>query len=235
MADKLAEQITEALRLAARDPAGLPLMRGKSGDGLFAATSAGKAAAQKALAEGLLRLVPPGSGARAGAEIAAATEKGVAYVAEATNLRPVLEDFVTAIEKREREFGQLRADLNRVGESLAALKTLAESLRPAAPAVAPAAVEAAPDIVAGAVVAALAQWGRTAAQANEDCPLPELFALVRTEAVTLGRFHDALRGLQAAGRVYLHPWTGPLYALPVPEMAMLSGHNVAYYASLGAG
>ena len=31
-------------------------------------------------------------------------------------------------------------------------------------------------------------------------------------------------------QVYLHPWTGPLYALPEPAFALLVGHEVAYYA-----
>jgi hypothetical protein len=41
-----------------------------------------------------------------------------------------------------------------------------------------------------------------------------------------------LRLLYDAGRIYLHPWTGPLYAVPEPTFALLVGHNVAYYASL---
>jgi hypothetical protein len=67
----------------------------------------------------------------------------------------------------------------------------------------------------------------------EDCPLPELFR--RTSAdlpgLSLGAFHDALRRLHDAGRVWLHPWPGPLYDLPEPPFALLVGHQVAYYAS----
>jgi hypothetical protein len=33
-------------------------------------------------------------------------------------------------------------------------------------------------------------------------------------------------------QVYLHPWTGPLYAMPEPAFALLIGHEVAYYANL---
>jgi hypothetical protein len=53
----------------------------------------------------------------------------------------------------------------------------------------------------------------------------------RESPPTIGEFHDCLRRLHAAGSVYLHPWTGPLYALPEPAYALLAGHNVAYYAS----
>jgi len=71
----------------------------------------------------------------------------------------------------------------------------------------------------------------------EDCPLPELFRRVREAlpALTLGQFQDTLRSLQEQERIYLHPWTGPLYAMPEPACALLSGHEVAYYASLRKG
>jgi hypothetical protein len=67
-----------------------------------------------------------------------------------------------------------------------------------------------------------------------DCPLPDLFTSLSTldPPPTVGQFHDALRQLHADGRIYLHPWTGPLYALPEPLIALLSGHEIAFYASL---
>ena len=45
-------------------------------------------------------------------------------------------------------------------------------------------------------------------------------------------FRDtALRRLHAEERIYLHPWTGPLCELPQPPLALLVGHEIAYYAS----
>src|SRR5207247_10526757 len=66
-----------------------------------------------------------------------------------------------------------------------------------------------------------------------DCPLPELYRrlLDAHSDLTIGRFHDGLRALHDRECVYLHPWTGPLYALPEPAFALLIGHEVAYYAS----
>jgi hypothetical protein len=32
----------------------------------------------------------------------------------------------------------------------------------------------------------------------------------------------------------LHPWAGPIYEIPEPELAMLVGHAIAYYVSLRA-
>lgn len=86
--------------------------------------------------------------------------------------------------------------------------------------------------LAAAVLARLADWAASA-NAGEDCPLPDLFRSLTTRdpQPTIGEFHDCLRRLHAAGSVYLHPWTGPLYALPEPAYALLAGHNVTYYAS----
>src|SRR5207248_1963500 len=84
----------------------------------------------------------------------------------------------------------------------------------------------------GRVLARLGGW--QGAGACEDCPLPELYRRVSADdpALTVGRFHDALRQLHEAGQVYLHPWTGPLYDIPEPPYALLVGHEVAYYASV---
>jgi hypothetical protein len=88
------------------------------------------------------------------------------------------------------------------------------------------------DELAGAILARLADWAASAGAA-QDCPLPDLYRSLtcRENPPTIGAFHDALRQLHADHRVYLHPWTGPLYALPEPSYALLVGHNVAYYAS----
>ena len=81
------------------------------------------------------------------------------------------------------------------------------------------------------LLARLTEWQPSAA--GEDCPLPELFHRAQTtvSGLTIGGFHDALRRLHDAGQVYLHPWTGPLHALPEPPFALLVGHEIAYYAS----
>ena len=81
------------------------------------------------------------------------------------------------------------------------------------------------------ILARLADWSGTA---GEDCPLPELYRSLSLldSPPTIGAFHDCLRQLHDGGAIYLHPWTGPLYAIPEPPYALLVGHNVAYYASL---
>jgi hypothetical protein len=80
------------------------------------------------------------------------------------------------------------------------------------------------------IVELLDQWRASSAG---DCPLPELYRRLtaRHAGISIGRFHDLLRHLHDTRRVYLHPWTGPLYELPEPPLALLVGHEVAYYAS----
>lgn len=79
-----------------------------------------------------------------------------------------------------------------------------------------------------AVLAELTRWQY--AGASEDYPLPHLYRQV--SARSIGQFHDALRQLHDLGKLYLHPWTGPLYDIPEPPYALLIGHEIAYYASI---
>src|SRR6202022_2977342 len=67
-----------------------------------------------------------------------------------------------------------------------------------------------------------------------DCPLPDLYRQIQgtTADLTIGHFHDGLRRLHDQQKIYLHPWTGPLYEIPEPPYALLVGHDIAYYASL---
>ena len=246
MADPATRKLLAALTAAAADPAGVPLYTSKREPGLFAGP-AGKPVAAKALADGLLELVPA-TGLRPGREVAAVTPAGLAYLARHASPKDVLDDFVRVLEARQADVRRLTAEAGRLADGLCGLKTAVAAVLPrvtAAPvdrtgplpreatmtAVTAAGPRAATDL-AGPLLGRLADWSLSA-QAGQDCPLPELFRSLSTLEVppTVGQFHDALRALAAAGRVYLHPWTGPLYALPEPEYAVMHGHNVAYYAS----
>ena len=254
MPETIADHIVVALRRAAADPGGVPLTRAKSDPGLFAATAAGRLAAQKALDDGLLELTAA-TGLRPGREVATLTEKGVHALAELACPKQVLEDCVRALESRGDDAAKLTREVARLAATLDGMRTMVQAVLPrvesariclsngvakavnpnperdAMPAVARTVTE-----LSGALLARLADWGASA-QAGQDCPLPELFRSLSTleEPPTIGAFHDALRDLAAARRLYLHPWTGPLYAVPEPEYALLAGHNVAYYASARRG
>jgi hypothetical protein len=183
------------------------------------------------------------------------TDKGLAYLLNQVSPREVLEEFVRSLETRRAEWGELNTLARRLLESTETLKAhvakvldqfprlegagatgslkalfrdfLAESL----PAVSPNGTPAA-DTWLPLLLEELGRWQGTGS--CEDCPLPDLFRKVKahTPGVTVGQFHDALRRLHQEGKVYLHPWTGPLYDLPEPPYALLVGHEVAYYASV---
>lgn len=269
VADKLTQQITDALAKAAADPAGLPLYAGKSEPGLFPATA--KNAAQRCLADGLVRATRTETKGRSPREFYGLTDAGWEYLLAAVNPKQVLEDFVRVLEARQGEVGELLDTARHMADSLQSLKDAVARVLPrvtanrvpqpnpptpfplreggdvflpspsrggaggGVPSTNGTAVLEAPAVteLAGAVLARLTDWAASA-NAGEDCPLPELYRSLTTRdpAPTIGEFHDCLRQLHADGAVYLHPWTGPLYALPEPAYALLVGHGVAYYASL---
>jgi hypothetical protein len=230
-----------ALSRAAADGAGLPLYASKTkGPGLFPGTALGKQAAQRCRDEGYLQEVPDAMGAgRSAGPVCTLTDKGRAFLLSQVSPRQVLEDFVRVLEARESQVAGVLAQVRQLQTSLEGLRhSIAGVLDQVRQAETPGLnglcqefrqVEADP---AGWVVQALAGWARSGA--SEDCPLPELYREVRGHCpeLTLGAFHDALRRLQDAGTIYLHPWTGPLYQVPEPPCALLVGHEIAYYASL---
>jgi hypothetical protein len=215
VADKLTQQITDALSRAAAEPAGLPLFATKSEAGLFPAT--GKAAAQKCLAD---RLLEPKDG-----KLHTLTELGWGYLLAAMNPKQVLEDFVRAIEQRQGEVSELLDTARNMAGSLQGLK---DAVSRVLPQVVVNRIESPEPVrLADAILEQLQIW---CASAGEDCSLSELYRRLKPRP-TLGEFHDALRTLHAAGSIYLHPWTGPLSELPDPACALLVGHGVAFYAS----
>ncbi|HEX4610398.1 MAG TPA: hypothetical protein VH092_19565 [Urbifossiella sp.] len=238
MADKITQQIVDALSRAAAEPTGSPLFASKSEAGLFPSAPAGKTAAQKCLADGLLCVAAQNPPAKPGRELYVLSEAGWACLLAASNPRQVLEDFVRVLEARQGEIDELLSTARRTADGIHGLHQAVSRVLPqvtvnrvAAPIQAPP-VEprpAPPADLTDVLLARLSDWAASA-QAGEDCPLPDLYR--RAGAPSIGVFHDALRRLLDRGSLYLHPWTGPLYAIPEPAFALLSGHGVAYYASL---
>jgi hypothetical protein len=122
VADKITQQIIDALSKAAADPAGLPLYAGKAEPGLFPPTTAAKPAAQKCLADGLVRVVGTEARSKAPREQYGLTDKGWDFLLAAVNPKQVLEDFVRVLEARQGEVGELLATARRMADSLHGLK-----------------------------------------------------------------------------------------------------------------
>jgi hypothetical protein len=237
VADRSSALLISALTRAAAEASGAPLHGGKNTPGLFPSTALGKQAAQRCREEGYLQPVEEPNGRP---PVCTITEKGMRFLIGQASPRQVLEDCVRILEEREGQLSQLLTSARQTQAGLESLRsTIANVLakldapagdlkalfaqfrqeKPTSPITDP----------TPALLAALERWA--ASGAHDDCPLPELFRQAGG-SLTIGAFHDALRGLQSSGQVWLHPWTGPLYEVPEPPFALLVGHEVAYYASL---
>jgi hypothetical protein len=235
LADKSTQLILDGLSRAAAEPAGLPLHGSRTAPGLFPGTPPGKQAARRCLDDDLLRLVHTEARGKTVVEVCAVTDKGLAYVLSHLGPNQVLENLARALEARQGQVDELVATARSAQTTFEALKASVEKVlqelhrQGALPATA-GAVCAAPSWT-GAILDHLSTWHR--AKPSEDCPLPELYRQARNNSpdLTIGRFHDGLRLLHDRDQIYLHPWTGPLYAVPEPPFALLIGHEIAYYAS----
>ena len=235
MADKSLELVLDALGRAVADPEGLPLYGSKSTPGLFSANSPSRIAAQLCKDEGYLQVVGTQTRGKVVQEVCAITEKGLTYLIHQLSPKQVLEQLVRALEAREGQLGTLVAAAQKTQATFDALKAVIQSVLDQ---VGKTAVSAATtsvngsDTWKGAALTFLSHW--EASHPAEDCPLSDLFNHARTHApgLSTGHFHDGLRQMHAQARIYLHPWSGPLYDFPEPECALLIGHEIAYYASL---
>src|SRR5262249_40912843 len=118
----------EALSRAAAEPDGLPLHGGKSALNLFAATPAGKQAAQRCKDDGLLRTLRTETKGKTAAEICAITEKGLAFLLAQANPKQVLEDFIRTLDARREQMNQLVDAARHAQASLEAMRAAAEKV-----------------------------------------------------------------------------------------------------------
>jgi hypothetical protein len=224
------------LSRAAADPSGVPLYGSKKAPGLFATTAAAKQVAERCKEEGYLRVLQSEARGKRLLEICTVTEKGMAYLLSQVSPRQVLKDLVRGLEARQALVGELVMAARQWQTGLITLQANVDKIlhqidKPASIA-GPAPSGNGSDAWLAGVVAYLVQW--QASGASGDCPLPDLYRLAQSAAsgLTIGHFHDGLRRLHDQERIYLHPWTGPLYEIPEPPYALLIGHEIAYYASI---
>jgi hypothetical protein len=238
LADKSTQLILDALTRAVAEPAGSALHAGRKTAGLFPSTAAGRQLGQHCKERGLLRVVRSESRARTVQEFCTITEKGLAFVLEQTSPRQVLEDLVGILGSRRGEIENLVAAARQWQANLEGLQTIVSRVLERLQR--PPDADRAPG--AGLALNGSGEWKQQIEEylrhqrvsgAATDCPLPQLYQQARQASpeLTIGRFHDGLRLLHEQERVYLHPWTGPLYEMPEPACALLVGHEIAYYAS----
>lgn len=233
MADRSSQLILEALGRAALEPDGVALVAARGEGGLFQATAASKALADRCRGEGWLELVRSETQGKVTRDICRITEKGMMHLVREVSPKHLLEDFLRVLESRQDEIDSLAGTLGRMQESLGGMRAvLAQVLPRLIPNSANAPARGRADAAISTVKSQLAEWHATAG-ASQDCPLPQLYKCTNAVSpLSVGEFHDILRLLHADNQVWLHPWTGPLYELPEPAMALLVGHEIAYYGSL---
>jgi hypothetical protein len=241
MADKSSTLILEALTKALAEPGGLPLHGTRKQAGLFTAGANAKQAAQRCLEEGYLRLLHRQSKGRSVQEFCGLTEKGLAFVLSQVSPKQALEQLVQTLQARHTLVAELVTVVQQWQSGLGALQGVVEKVlrqiqSGPAPTLSAAAVGPAPSTNGSQtstvdLLACLHQWQTSGAPG--DCPLPELYRRLKpaAPALTIGQYHDSLRHLHEQEKIYLHPWSGPLYEIPEPAYALLVGHEIAYYAS----
>lgn len=152
------------------------------------------------------------------------TPLGLRWLSENDEVKTLLEDVLRSAEtQRERLESIAEACLKeatRLAQQRMAVSTLLARMGSA---------QADADDFDDMVLQELDRFRRGGALA--DCSVADLFRGLGERGLdaTIGRFHDSLRRLREAGRVRLAPWTGPLYELPEPALALLIGHEVLYY------
>jgi hypothetical protein len=261
LADKSTRLMLDALSRAAAEPAGLPLFAAKSAPGLFPATTSAKAIAQRCRDDGLIQarsadgkictitdkglqwLVSRSSPRQVLEDFLRVLEQKQAQTAEliaaARQMAGGLESLKGAIERLTPTLnGQAHHSTPGAvfhpspsvsgGEGMG-VRGVEAPIAGSTP-LPPKRRERGEESPACDVVSLLDEWRATS---SGDCPLPELYRRLCShhDEMSIGCFHDLLRELHDAHRVYLHPWTGPLYELPEPPLALLVGHEIAYYAS----
>jgi hypothetical protein len=157
------------------------------------------------------------------------SEAGLAHWLRETNPAQAGQALADAVADCRQELAELGKRAAGCQQYLARLSSAVELTFTNRNATTPAATGTAVAENANATLECLQAW-RDAG----DCPLPVLFKNVQAvcPGLSSGAFHDALRLLSDRSAIHLHPWTGPLYELPEPTLALLSGHEIAYYASV---
>jgi hypothetical protein len=236
LADKSTSLVIDALRKAVADPGGVRLHGGKA-SALFPSSPSAREAALLCKNEGYLRVLRTEAKGKTTHEICAITEKGLAFLLGQASPNQVLEDLVGKLAAFRSEMGELLTAARTMQAGFDAFQATTEKaleqLRKPSSIPAPSNGHAnSAETWLGTLLSDLATW--QAAHPAEDCKLADLYRQAQRVAasLTIGQFHDGLRRLVDQGKIYLHPWTGPLYDMPEPAFALLVGHEIAYYASL---
>jgi hypothetical protein len=219
------ELLNAALGRAVASPRGLALVgRG----GMFPASASGREAAKLAQELGFVRPLTEAMNGKQTAQLWTISDPGRAHWLKQSDPTQTVQALTNGIEACQHELAQLGKRADGCRDYLSRLSCAVENAFKNSKPPVQAVREGSATEPAKAILECLRAWCDAG-----DCPLPVLLKKVTVGRpdISLGAFHDALRSLQESGQIHLHPWTGPLYELPDPTVALLTGHEVAYYAS----
>lgn len=206
------------------------LIASRSQSGLFPNSVAGKAAAQTAVDAGWLNVVKTETRGKSLTTFVSLSPSGMDYLLGQTNPKPIIEAVQSQLQQSELMLFALRDQLQTCLNHIQTMRSKVEELEKRS----------------GSMVThekvAMPDWEsnircylhhRQVSRPAEDCPLSELYQHARQQVpqLSVGTFHDGIRRLHAKQEIALQPWTGSLHELPDPELAIMQGHSVAYYAS----
>lgn len=230
LADKSNQLILDALSRAASEPFGAPLFATKKQRGLFPGNASSRPAADRCQELGLLlQTAPQTNGTPPAFTISA---KGLDFLLTEISPRRVLEELTHSLQEKDAQIHELAQAAERWSQTLAPLRDMVERLKEDLNKKGdPQSIAIVNSAWLAEGLASLAGWQDQ--HAARDCPLPDHYRLVQAgfPGLTIGGYHDGLRRLHEQQKIYLHPWTGPLYDLPEPAYALLIGHEIAYYVS----
>lgn len=224
--------ILHALSFALESAGVCSLFNKKGVQGLFPLSASGKLAAKYCFENRLLKVVEQST--KPFTEMVKITRLGIRSVLEGIKINKLLENAASLIEssgdKNVNNHGSDDVVFYQSMEKAAGLI----ALKFGAPLELGASLSEDFSSPAKHIFILLKEWSDTGRAG--DCQLYYLYQqlLCRCPEITPGTFHDALRDLRQKKLIELHPWTGPLYEIPKPELAMMAGHEIACYASLGS-
>lgn len=240
--------IREALERAVADPGPRKLHGTKANPGIFLSSSgAAKAAAQQAVERGLIVARGEQRTKTKSVPLYGLAPAGVTYLLEHDPVRQLLSATRDGVEQLTRQAAAGQQTLLQVQQQLAQLRTVVQEsvARVASPDVSRMLAAAQPAAAAPCTSEPRAagphreladEIVRFVQEQKRQAPLrpidlPQLYRVVRARqpGLTLGQFHDLLRGLAEARRIRLSPFTQAMYQLAEPECALLVGREVMYY------
>lgn len=246
--DKATQILLDALRQGTREQGEQRLYRAGKLPGLFSGkTTINAELAAQAIREGYIELVRTEARGKTVIEWARITSKGVEFVVQHESPLKVLEDLHETLRMNQEGlpswFAELQTRLDAVGQKLVdefqEVKRKLDWLSNRVVEALQRAERIGPAVENGAV--GVLPWSNDAvhyleergqASVGPQCPLPELFHVVRKKdpELTIRDFHSGLRRLHDRGVIRLLTFEGE-DGPPEPEYALLDGAAVYYFAA----